>query len=70
MSNYIKVNSSNINAICYEGNDLLVEYKSGTKYRYKGVPKNTYDDFMNAESKGRFMNESVKGKFEYERLSD
>lgn len=63
----MEVKSSNIKAIDYEKNDLLVEYLSGTKYRYKNVPKELYEEFINAESKGRFMNSNIKGKFEYER---
>ena len=62
-----EVLSSNIKAVGYENEELLVEYLSGTKYRYKNVPKELYEEFINAESKGRFMNSNIKGKFEYER---
>lgn len=66
----IKVESSNINAVGYDmsfGN-LVVEYKSGNKYQYKNVPYELYENLLKAESKGRFMNENVKGKFEFDRI--
>lgn len=65
-----EVNSSNISKIGYEDDTLYVEYKSGTQYKYKGFPKNLYESFLEAESKGRFMNAEVKGKYEYERVSN
>ena len=63
-----EVVSSNIKKIGYEGTDLIVEYKSGVQYRYKDVPQELYEGLSQAESKGRFMNANIKGKFEYERI--
>ena len=64
-----EVVSSNISGVGYEkeGN-LIVGYTSGATYRYKGVPKELYEALLKAESKGRFMNESIKGHYEYERV--
>lgn len=66
----VKVESSNISAVGYDMNfgSLIVEYKSGMKYQYKNVPYELYENLLKAESKGRFVNENVKGKFEYNRL--
>lgn len=61
----IKVDSSNIGRVGYQNGDLLVEYKSGTLYRYKKVPRTIYEEFINAESKGRFMNSNIKNKYDY-----
>ena len=63
-----EVMSSNINAVGYENNNLIVEYKSGTKYKYIDVPKNIYEELLEAESKGRYMNTKIKNKFNFERL--
>ena len=63
-----EVVSSNIRKVGYEGTDLLVEYLSGVQYKYKNVPKELYEKFLESESKGRFMNSEIKGKFEYERV--
>lgn len=63
----IKVVSSNVVAVGYQGNDLYVDYKSGS-YLYKDVPKKVYDGLVNAESKGKYMHANVKGKYEYLRI--
>lgn len=66
----VKVQSSNINAIGYDAlnEELIVEYTSGVKYKYKKVPKEINQKLTEADSKGRFMNAEVKDKFEFERL--
>ena len=64
-----EVLSSNIRKVGYNGGDLIVEYSSGNKYRYKKVPREMYEAMLESDSKGRFMNNSIKGKFEYEKMS-
>ena len=64
-----EVLSSNIRKVGYDEGDLIVEYLSGTKYRYKKVPREIYEAMLESDSKGRFMNNSIKGKFEYEKIS-
>lgn len=62
-----KVESSNVAAIGYDAaaQHLYVEYiKSGT-YRYSNVPAEIYNDWMAAESKGKFFHEKVKGRYDY-----
>lgn len=61
----IKVISSNIKAIGYDNNDLLVEFKNNTLYRYSSVPQKIFEDFRSAESKGKFLNKEIKGKYNY-----
>lgn len=60
----MKVESSNVIAIGHDGNDLYVEYASGI-YKYNNVPKALYEKFLKAPSKGKFMNEEIKDKYEY-----
>jgi hypothetical protein len=61
----VEVQSSNIKSVEWqEDNTLTVEYNSGT-YKYLGVSKELYESLIKAESKGRFMNENIKGKFPY-----
>ena len=62
-----EVVSSNINKVGYDNNTLYVQYKSGVTYKYKNFPQNLYESFLEAESKGKFMNSEVKGKYEYEK---
>lgn len=64
-----KVKSSNIDSVGYENENLYIQYQSGTIYKYKNVPKVIYESLMDSDSKGRYMNSSIKTKFEYERLN-
>lgn len=71
----IKVTSSNINAIGWQGNVLLdngfipkdilrVQYSHGAIYDYVGVTKEVFDQLMQAESKGSFLNKNIKDKYQ------
>ena len=52
-----------------EGGRLYVRFiGSGHAYVYRGVPDAVYQSLMGAESKGRFVNERIKGAYEYRRL--
>ena len=64
-----KVKSSNIDSVGYENENLYIQYQSGAIYKYKNVPKIIYESLMDSDSKGRYMNSSIKTKFEYERLN-
>jgi len=62
-----KVESSNINAYGKDGDDLIVEYKKGTKYRYKGASK-IWEDLENATSKGGYISSVVKKNYLCEKI--
>jgi len=64
----VKVESSNINAIGYDGG-LIVEYKSGVKYKYD-APEEIYTQLVESMSKGSFMNQKVKGVYNYTKLEN
>lgn len=64
------VSSSHIKAIGYDEATkvLRVEFNQAT-YEYKDVPKNLYEQIMNADSKGRALKEAVvNGGFAYKKL--
>ena len=42
---------------------LIVEFKSAT-YSYSKVPREIFDNMKKAESKGRYFNENIKGRYE------
>ena len=46
---------------------LEIEFRVGL-YRYEDVPEYVYDDFMDAESKGRFFHENIKDVYSYSRI--
>lgn len=59
------VNSSNIKAIGHAFGTLEVEFTNGSIYQYNKVPSEVYYALLNAESKGKFLNSNIKGKYEY-----
>jgi hypothetical protein len=64
---FTEVKSSNIISIGHDGTNLYVNYKSGT-YKYENVDKSVYESLLSSESKGRFMNENIKGRYNYSRV--
>jgi hypothetical protein len=61
--NMTPVNSSNIEAVGYEDGRLQVNFKSGSRYVYEDVPRHIADDFLAADSPGRFFVHFIKGVY-------
>ncbi len=59
------VTSSGLAAVGYSRRlrALEVEFRDGSVYRYREVPRSLYRDFLAAESKARFYNRHVRRKF-------
>jgi len=66
----IKVKSSCISAVGYESNfgDLIIEYNTGNRFAYQKVPYEMFQKLMKAESKGKFVNQFIKGKYDFRRI--
>ena len=47
---------------------LRVTYVSGAVYDYKNVPENIYHDMKAAFSKGIYLNNYVKGHYDFEKV--
>jgi hypothetical protein len=64
------VSSSNIASIGYDKNTntLEVEFNSGDIYQYYSVPEEVYNGLMNASSHGRYLNQNIKGKYQYQQI--
>lgn len=62
--------STNIDTIGYddEKSELHVRFKSGSEYVYSQVPPAVYQEILDADSKGKFLNERIKGRYEYARV--
>ncbi|MBU2177666.1 MAG: KTSC domain-containing protein [Gammaproteobacteria bacterium] len=67
---WIDVESSNIEAIGYveETKGMLVQFKNGSVYRYADVPAKVFEDFKGAGSKGKYLNEHIKGAYAAEKI--
>ena len=48
---------------------LRIVYVSGTIYEYKKVEQAVYDDMKAAFSKGTYLNQHIKGRYEYDKIS-
>lgn len=63
------VESSNLESVGHDGTNLFVRFKNGSVYVYFHVPKALYQELLAAESKGNFLNNYIKGIFQYERIA-
>jgi hypothetical protein len=62
---FIYVDSDNVDQIAYDEEHMEVHviFKRGSRhYIYSDVPADVYRDFANAPSKGRFVNDILKGR--------
>jgi lysyl-tRNA synthetase class 2 len=61
------IESAAIGTIDYDelGAELVVLFKSGRRYVYYGVPREVYQDFLDAESQGRYFNAHIKDRYRY-----
>ena len=66
----VKVNSTAINEVKYdiENEALQVEFVNKSKYIYKEVPKHVFNGIADSDSKGKFINQYIIGKFKYEAI--
>jgi len=66
----IAVRSSNIRSVGYDPatESLEVEFHSGSVYQYMKVPVTEYEGLIRASSKGRYLNQKVKGRYEGVRI--
>jgi len=68
----MKVNSSTIADIDREvvkGKLFLkVTFTNGREYLYEGVPAQVYEDFLMADSKGKFLHENIANRYNYTRI--
>jgi hypothetical protein len=64
----IPIDSSSIASLGYSPQDHLleVEFHRGAVYRFFLVPEVVYRDFLCAESKGRYFNQSIRDRFPFE----
>ena len=59
----IRVNSSAISAVGYDGTTLTVEFRNGRIYDHPGVPYEVYAGLMAASSKGAYYNRYIRGRY-------
>lgn len=71
--NRINVDSSNLQSVGYdsETKTLEVQFNYADRiYHYLEVPQEIFDGLMAAESKGKFLQQNVKNRYEYELITE
>jgi hypothetical protein len=65
------VTSSNVASIGYDPvtATLEVEFNNGGIYQYFDVPETIFIEFINADSKGKYLNSMIKGSFRYAKVA-
>jgi hypothetical protein len=65
-----QVESSNIHAIGFdEDNSILyIDFKPMSPYSYTGVDKDVFEEFLAADSKGKFFHQYIKNNYPFKRL--
>lgn len=61
----VPVNSSNIKAIGYDRDSLMleIEFRTGRTYRYSNVPPHVYSGLMHAQSHGKYFQDYINNVY-------
>lgn len=64
--------SSNIRQIGFDSKkrDLFVRFNNGALYVYRNVPPVIYEGMEKADSKGTYLNQTIKNHYPYEKLEE
>lgn len=67
MENMTGIDSSNIYRVSYDEAETLleVEFHNGGIYQYLDVPNYIWEEFKQADSKGKYLNSSIKGMYRF-----
>ena len=47
---------------------LELQFRSGAVYHYFGIPAQTFEEWMRAESKGGYFNSHIRNRFAYAKV--
>ena len=63
----VKVESSALAKVHYDNQRaaLHAEFRNGALYQYFGVPRDTYQDLLQADSKGAYFNQYIRSAFRH-----
>jgi KTSC domain-containing protein len=66
----VDLQSTSLHAAIYHDQSafLELEFRSGAIYRYLGVPAQTYQELLTAESKGRYFNQHIRNRFPFAKI--
>jgi hypothetical protein len=63
----LALESSALAKVAYDNQraTLHVEFRDGAVYQYFGVPRDTYQDLLRADSKGVYFNQYIRNAFHH-----
>jgi hypothetical protein len=66
----VNLNSTLLNAATYQDQSALLEleFRSGAIYHYSGVPAQTYQQLLRAQSQGGFFNRHIRNHFNHAKI--
>jgi hypothetical protein len=69
--NWLPVESKLLTSVAYdpENSTLYLRFRSGDVYRYFAFPPEQHQQFLDAESQGRYFLADIRNQFRYERLA-
>ena len=65
------VDSTNVEAIGYDPDTMelhVLFLKSGETYVYYNIEEWVFNEFMQADSKGQYLNRNIKGRYDFGKL--
>jgi hypothetical protein len=67
---WVPVESSAFRAAAYgdDEHSLYLRFRSGEVYRYFDVPAQVYQEFLAADSKGRYFRQNILDRFAYQQM--
>jgi len=65
------LNSTHLKSADYDDDSetLLIEFRSGGKYEYEGVPRDVYDGLIDSPTPGDYFRKRIKPEYRGERVS-
>ncbi len=63
------INTSGIDDYQYKGQTLKITFQDGSVYEYFGIPKNTYNKFVNSATLLRFARRHIFSSYTYRNVS-
>ncbi len=66
----VDLDSTSLHAVTYQDPCavLELEFRNGAVYHYFGVPAQTFEEWMRAESKGGYFNSHIRNRFAYAKV--
>ncbi|MBV8093843.1 MAG: KTSC domain-containing protein [Acetobacteraceae bacterium] len=66
----MQLDSRVLQTAAYDGQlaSLQIQFRSGAVYHYFEVPRQTYQELLQAESKGQYFNSQIRNRFRFARL--